>query len=75
VNQVLNKGVKQADIPMANNTGVAFFTFSYKISPSYFKYSILTFYLSIVYVIGRVIRVVLVVKSNRIFIYEIPYPD
>mmetsp|Transcript_32547 Transcript_32547/g.24050 ORF Transcript_32547/g.24050 Transcript_32547/m.24050 type:complete len:109 (+) Transcript_32547:334-660(+) len=56
-------------------TGIAFFTFSYKISPSYFKYSVLTFYISIVFVIGRFIRNIVVVRANRLYIYEIPYPD
>ena len=53
-------------------TGISFFTFSSKISPSYFKYSVLTFYISIVLVIGKLIRGVLVIGGNRIFIYEIP---
>jgi hypothetical protein len=58
-----------------NNTGVAFFTFSYKVSPSYFKYSIITFYLSIVLVLAKVLRSGLTVPANNIFIYEITYPD
>jgi hypothetical protein len=62
----------EARVPYSNLTGIAFYTFSSKISPSYFKYSILTFYISIVLVIGKLIRSVLVIGGNRIFIYEIP---
>lgn len=39
-------------LPSMNNTGIAFFLFSYKIAPSYFKYSLVTFYVSIVLVLG-----------------------
>lgn len=62
----------EKQLPQSNLTGVSFFTFSNRISPSYFKYSILTFYISIVLVIGKLIRGVLVIGGNRIFIYEIP---
>jgi hypothetical protein len=53
-------------------TGVAFYTFSSKIAPSYFKFSIITFYISIVLVIGKVFRNVCIIGGNRIFIWEIP---
>ena len=58
-----------------NNVGVAFFTFSFKVAPSYFKYSIITFYVSIVLVLANILRGALTVQANNIFIYEIPYPD
>jgi len=75
VNQIISANSNQAKIKDSHLTGIAFFTFSYKISPSYFKYSVLTFYISIVFVIGRATRNVAAVKANRLFIYEIPYPD
>jgi|LauGreDrversion4_2_1035121.scaffolds.fasta_scaffold07295_1 hypothetical protein len=53
-------------------TGAAFYTFSTKIAPSYFKFSIITFYISIVLVIGKVFRGVCIIGGNRIFIWEIP---
>ena len=52
--------------------GLVFFTFSQKISPSYFKYSIVTFYISVIFVLGRLLRSVIVIGSNRYFITEIP---
>lgn len=64
--------VPEANIPSSNLTGVSFFTFSSKIAPSYFKYSIITFYISIVLVIGKVFRNVCIIGGNRIFIWEIP---
>ena len=59
-------------IPGQNLTGVSFYTFSTKIAPSYFKYSIITFYVSIVLVIGKLFRNVCIIPANRIFIWEIP---
>lgn len=59
-------------IPGQNMTGVSFFTFSTKIAPSYFKFSIITFYVSIVLVIGKLFRNVCIIPANRIFIWEIP---
>src|SRR3569833_2860502 len=56
-----------------NNTGLAFFTFSFKVSPNYFKYSIITFYVSVVLVLASILRSTLTVPANNIFIYEIPY--
>ena len=59
-------------MPGSKLTGVQFFTFSTKIAPSYFKYSIITFYVSIVLVIGKLFRNVCIIPANRIFIWEIP---
>jgi len=72
VDQQLNQSKPEANLPSSKNPGIAFFTFSSKTAPSYFKYSVLTFYLSIVLVIGKLIRGVLVIGGNRIFIFEIP---
>ncbi len=58
-----------------NNTGIMFYAFSDKSTPSYFQYSVLTFYISIVLVIGRVLRGILVTTSARIFITDMPQPD
>ncbi len=58
-----------------NNTGISFFTFSYKVSPSYFKYSLVTFYVSIVLVVGSVLRGALVVNANNIFIFEMIHTE
>ena len=68
----LNVTVPEANITNSNLTGVAFYTFSSKIAPSYFKFSIITFYISIVLVIGKVFRGVCIIGGNRIFIWEIP---
>jgi len=59
-------------LPSSSANGIAFFTFSSKTAPSYFRYSVITFYLSIVLVIGKLIRGVLVIGGNRIFIFEMP---
>lgn len=51
---------------------MVFFTFSQKIAPDYFKYSVLTFYISVIFVLGKLIRNVIVIGSNRYFITEMP---
>jgi len=58
-----------------NNTGVSFFTFSLKISPSSSSFTIITFYVSIVLVIASLLRSALEVPANNIFIYEMIYTD
>ena len=63
---------QESHIPDTNLTGISFYTISNKIAPSYFRYSVLTFYISIVLVIGKLIRNVIVIGGNRIFIFEIP---
>lgn len=72
VDQLLNKTSPEASLDSSKNSGIAFFTFSSETAPSYFRYSVVTFYLSIVLVIGKLIRGVLVIGGNRIFIFEIP---
>lgn len=47
-----------------NNTGVSFFTFSYKTAPSYFKYSVVTFYVSVVLVLGKLLRSSIAINTN-----------
>ena len=75
VNQDVDPGSPEFSMTDSDKTGVAFYTFSYKIAPSYFKYSIVTFYISIVLVIGRVLRGVIVIPGNRFFITEIHTSD
>jgi hypothetical protein len=72
VEQVLNATNLESNIPNSNNTGIAFFTFSSKIAPSYFRFTLVTFYISIVLVIGKVLRSVIDIGANKIFIFEIP---
>ena len=72
VDQKLNETSPEAKLPSSKNSGFAFFAFSSKTAPSYFKYSIITFYVSIVLVIGKLLRNVLVIGGNRLFIFETP---
>jgi hypothetical protein len=72
VDQLLNETSPEYKLPSSKTPGIAFFTFSSKTSPSYFKYSVITFYLSIVLVISKLLRNILVIGGNRIFIFEIP---
>lgn len=53
-------------------TGLSFYIFSQKIAPDYFKYSVVTFYISVVLVLGKLLRNIIVIGSNRYFITEIP---
>jgi len=50
-------------------------TFSDKVAPDYFKYSIITFYISIVLVIGKVLRAIIVPSTSTLFIIEMAAPD
>lgn len=52
-----------------------FITISDKITGSLAQYSVITFYVSIVLVIGRLLRGVLVTGSEKLFISEMPHPD
>lgn len=72
VNQIIPDVNPESKIPGWNNSGITFFAFNGKIAPSYFRFTLLTFYLSIVLVVGRVLRSVIDIGANKIFIYEIP---
>mmetsp|Transcript_4982 Transcript_4982/g.3611 ORF Transcript_4982/g.3611 Transcript_4982/m.3611 type:complete len:126 (+) Transcript_4982:1832-2209(+) len=67
----------EADITSTNlnNTGVSFFTFSLKISPSSFNYTIIAFYAGVVLVAASLLRSAMEVDTNDIFIYEMIYTD
>ena len=55
--------------------GIVFITISDKITGSLAQYSVITFYVSIVFVAATVLRNVLVTGSEKLFISEMPHPD
>mmetsp|Transcript_10287 Transcript_10287/g.15686 ORF Transcript_10287/g.15686 Transcript_10287/m.15686 type:complete len:111 (+) Transcript_10287:2232-2564(+) len=61
-------------MPTAHH-GFSMFVFSRKILPSYFSLPLLTFYISIVYVIAQIFRSGLVPQTAHTIIYDAPFPD
>ncbi len=59
----------------SESKGFSMFVFSRKILPSYFSLPIITFYISIVYVIAQVFRSGLVPKTANSIILDAPFPD
>jgi hypothetical protein len=54
---------------------IVFHTFSDKVSPTSANYDILTFYISFILVIGRVIRGVISGEAEKIILTEMPEPQ
>ena len=65
----------------ANNTvtkeweNLNFIVISDRYSPATFNFSVLTFYISIVYVAGRVLRMMTGGKASNLMLTEMPCPD
>ncbi len=59
----------------SNNLGIVFFTFSDRVTSSLIKYSVLTFYISIVLVIGQFLRGFFSGVAYKVMLQEMPYPD
>lgn len=55
--------------------GINFITFSDKIAPAGFKFTLITFYITVVYAIGKVLRSAMTVPTPSLFIRDIPRPD
>lgn len=58
-----------------NKQGVVFFTWSERVTGSLASFSIVTFYVVVVLGIGRMIRDIIKVGSEQIFIKDMPKPD
>ena len=57
------------------NLGLKFYTFSDKYSSALLGYSVLGFYISIIYLIGNLFRTTFTGKIEMTFIDENPYPE
>lgn len=55
--------------------GLSFFVFSRKTLPSIINFPLVTFYISIIYVIAKLFRTGLVPISAAIFINDAPFPE
>lgn len=55
--------------------GLQFITISEKYSPMTFNFSVLTFYISVVYMAGKVLRLVTGGGSSNIVMRDMPVPD
>jgi len=55
--------------------GISFYTISEPYSPITFNFSVLTFYVSVVYVVGRLIRLLLGGSAANLILTDIPHPE
>lgn len=55
--------------------GITFYTLSEPYSPITFNFSVLTFYVSIVYVVGRLMRLLLGGSAANLILTDIPHPE
>lgn len=55
--------------------GVVVYTFSDKVTPGLMEYSIITFYVSVVFVAGKLLRGYLWGSTEKIYLSALPYPD
>lgn len=63
-----NNFTQKHEFLQGNSTGLIFFLFSDKVQPDYFRYTLITFYVGIVAVVGTVLRSLMVSKTEKIFI-------
>ena len=55
--------------------GISFYTISEPYSPITFNFSVLTFYVSVVYVVGRLMRLLLAGSAINLILTDIPHPE
>ena len=60
---------------LAKQMGVVIYTFSDKVTPGLLQYSVITFYVSVVFVAGKILRGYLWGDTSRIYLSDLPYPD
>jgi len=57
------------------DSGMIFYTFSDNVQPEYFRYTIITFYVTFVFAVGSILRTMMVSSTQKIFISQMPKPD
>ena len=67
--------IQKDEAESSEQMGLVLYTFSDKVTPGLIDYSVITFYVSIVFVAGKLIRSYLWGDTPRISIKEVPYPD
>ena len=55
--------------------GIQIYVISEKYSPVTFNFSVITFYISVVYLIGKILRVIVSVGADNIPLVDMPNPD
>ena len=58
-----------------NSPNITFFTISEQYSPITFDFSVLTFYVSVVYVAGRLLRMLIGGSSSNLLLTDMPDPQ
>lgn len=61
--------------PPSTHKGLVFFTVSDKVTSSLISYSVLTFYISVVFVVGSFLRSFFSGTAYKVVLQEMPYPD
>lgn len=67
--------VKKDEDESAKQMGVVIYTFSDKVTPGLLDYSVITFYVSVVFVAGKILRGYLWGNTEKIYLSDLPYPD
>lgn len=67
--------LKKDEDESARQMGVVIYTFSDKVTPGLLQYSVITFYVSVVFVAGKLLRGYLWGDTSKIYLSELPYPD
>ena len=68
-----NCTLKLNEIPLENQEkGITLYTLSDKVTPQFFSYSLITFYVSVIYVIGGFLRKAVYPPTEKFFITEMP---
>ena len=55
--------------------GLVVYTYSDKVTPGLIQYSVITFYVSVVFVAGKILRGYLWGHTEKIYLSALPYPD
>ena len=67
--------IHKDEVESSEQMGLVFYTFSDKVTPGLINYSVITFYVSIVFVAGKLVRSFLWGNTPKILIKDVPYPD
>lgn len=72
---LFNSTKKEAAPSTYDNCGLSFFVFSRKTLPSIINFPLITFYISIIYVLAKLFRTGLVPITAAIVINDAPFPE
>lgn len=69
------KNMKYWELSKSSNSNLSLYIISEKYSPVTFNFSVITFYISVVYLIGKILRIIISGGANNIPLIDMPNPD